>query len=254
MSVFKAQSLLGNQYVRVYNASTHETLRIEGAAYEFRDDFDQSVIQTTAAGVKGWTVKDTGAATEALVANQGCGVVSLNLTNANEKQEAGLYLADALNFNLDKHVIFEARVAVHTTPVNQAELYFGLANAYVEGPIIEADAGPTIHALFAVDAGALTSTIHTDDTVNETAAGGVATGHTYVLDTYYVFRIDVTDPAKVKFYINGARKAPTTTFNMSQGANVVVQPFFMAHKEADGAGTGAGSLYIDYVKVWQLER
>ena len=34
-SIYGVQNILGNQYGRVYNKSTHETLRIEGAAISF---------------------------------------------------------------------------------------------------------------------------------------------------------------------------------------------------------------------------
>ena len=139
------------------------------------------------------------------MANQPNGVIQFGHDATNEKQEAGIYLGDALNFNLDKGVIFEARTTVHTTGTLQSEYYFGFANAYVEGPIAEADAGPTVHAFFNYDA-ALTPTIHTDDTSRQTItllrpASQAST------ETYAVFRIDASVLTSVKFYINGARVA-----------------------------------------------
>lgn len=239
-----------NNILTYYDGTTYETTK-PLAPFVFYDDFEGGVIQTTAAGVKGWTVIDTGAATEAIVANGACGVLSLNLTNANEKQEAGITMGNTKNFWLDNGPIFEARVAVHTAPAGQAELYFGLAGDYVEGPIAEADAGPLIHAFFCFD-GSLVCRIFTDD--NSTDNDAVATGTTVVADAYHIFRIDFTDPADVKFYIDGQNVATTTTFDMSNGTNIPVQPFFMAHKEADPTTVGAGSLYIDYVRVWQATR
>jgi hypothetical protein len=249
MGIYAVQNLLGNQYGRVYKKSTHETLRIEGASVEFIDDFLGTVVATTAAGVKGWTFKGTGAeVTPVVLANQSTGVIQFGHDVTNEKQEAGIYLGDSLNFNLDKGVIFEARTCIHTTGTLQAEYYFGIANAYVEGPIAEADAGPTIHALFNYDA-ALTPTIHTDDAVTDNNA--IATGVTSVADTYAVFRIDASVLTSVKFYINGARVGAATTFDMTNGTDVVVQPFIMAHKETSA---GLGIYYLDYVKMWQLAR
>jgi len=226
-----------------YDGSTFETLHAM-APFWWVDDFEGTAIQTTAAGVKGWTVKDTGEATEAILADQHGGVVALSLESTNEKQEAGLTWGDNLNLNLDKGPIVEFRAAVHTTPTGQAELYFGVANNYVEGPIAEADAGPTVHALFMFDA-SLACTIHTDDASTDNNAK--ATGVTVVNDAYHVFRIDFADVTDVKFYIDGERVAGSTTFDMSNGSNVVVQPFIMAHKET---GTGVGALYVDYVKAW----
>jgi hypothetical protein len=145
-------------------------------------------------------------------------------------------------------VIFEARTTVHTTGTLQSEYFFGFANAYVEGPIAEADAGPTVHAFFNYDA-ALTPTIHTDDASTDNNA--VATGVTSVNDTYAIFRIDASNLSSVKFYINGVRVGSATTFVMTNGTNVVVQPYIMAHKETSA---GLGIYYLDYVKMWQLAR
>jgi hypothetical protein len=246
-ATYKVRDVLGTSYGAVVNKTTHETYRIEGALPGFEDDFRNTTIFTTTEHGP-WLLKDTGAATEAIVANQSCGVVGLLLTNGNEKQEAGITHGDSLTFNLDKGVIFEARVAVHTAPTDQAELYFGVSNAYVEGPIAEADAGPTVHAFFCFDGG-LVCTLHTDDASTDNNA--VATGITVVEDAYHVFRIDATVVTSIKFYIDGTRVAASTTFDMSNGTNVVVQPYLNSHKEA---GAGVGGLYVDYVKVWQLAR
>lgn len=249
-SIYGSQSLTGG-FTRIYNKVTHETLRIEGAAVEYKEDFlgKYENVYIAADNSAGYLVeKLTGAAPPTIVMLDSIsnGVLSLNLTADDQKQEALVHANDYENFNLDKGVIFEGRLAVHTTPTAVAEGYLGFANAYVEGPI--ATDGPTVHALFTFD-GALTPTIDSDDTSNDNSA--VATGVTEVLDTYSIFRIDASVIANVKFYIDGVRVASSTTFNMSTGANVVVQPYFGLHKES---GVGVGSLYVDYIKMWQLNR
>lgn len=253
MARYRAQNFLGNQYSRIYDAYTHETTDILGAKVRFYDDFINTQFMTAAAGIVGWTVKDTGGANvaPAIIANQSGGVIRMGGDNTAEKQESGIYFGDALNFNLDKGVVFEARVNCQTLAAGTAEIYFGLANAYVEGPIAETNDGPTIQAMFCFDGNAA-ATIHTDDAATHNPA--VATGVTVSVNTFYIYRIDVHDVNSVKFYINGVRMAPATTFNMSNGDNVLVQPYFMYHKEADVPTTGAGMMYIDYVKVFQLAR
>jgi len=226
-----------------YDGSTYETVNPNAPLY-FYDDFEGAEIRTTAAGVAGWTLKDTGGSSEAIIANQHGGVVGLTLAVTNEKEEAGLYMGDVLNWNLDKGPIFECRAAVHVAPTVQSELYFGMANAYVEGPIAEADAGPTVHAFFCFDGG-LACTIHTDDAATDNDA--IATGITVLADVYHVFRIDFTTITDVKFYIDGVAVGTGTTFSMANGTNVVTQPFLMAHKETSA---GLGVLYVDYVKIW----
>lgn len=228
----------------IWDSVTYETLFVSDPLF-FHDDFITDA-QVKASGLPGWTKKITGAAppTTALVADQHGGIFALSLTSASQKQEAGIYFNDEHPLNLDKGPIIEIRAAVSTTPTSQTELYFGLANDYVEGPIAEADAGPTVHAFFCFD-GSLACTIHTDDTSNDNNA--TSTGVTVTEGTYYIFRIDATTITDVHFYINGAKVAGATTFDMSTNSNVMVQPFLMAHKETE---VGVGVLRIDYVKFW----
>jgi hypothetical protein len=234
-----------NGILTFFNDSAFETVK-PLAPVVFYDDFLNTMATIAAAGVEGWTRKTTGTPTTAglIVANQHGGIFREALAATNEKQESGIYWGDALNWNIDKGPIFECRANVAVAPTDQAEIYFGLANAYVEGPIAEADAGPTVHAFFCFD-GALTPTIHTDDTATDNDA--VATGVTATTGAYNIFRIDMTNAADVKFYIDGVGVGTGTTFDMSSGTNVVLQPFIMAHKET---GTGLGTINIDYVRVW----
>jgi hypothetical protein len=236
-----------NGILTFFSGSTFETVE-PLAPITFYDDFVNTQLRTAATGVEGWTVKHTttlGTPVEAIRANQPGGVVTLEVDGGqNEKEEAGIYWGDALNFNLDKGPIFEARVAVRLTGTGQTEMYFGLANAYVEGPIIEADAGPTVHAFFAFDAN-LTPAIYTDDTTTDT--DGTATGVTAVEGAFNIYRIDCTNVADVKFYIDGVGVGTGTTHDLSASSNVMTQPFFMVHKETS---TGVGKLDIDYVRVW----
>jgi hypothetical protein len=241
------KSQWANGILTFYDGSTFETAD-PLAPVVFYDDFLNTNIRTAATGIEGWTLKDTsvaGTVVMAIRANQHGGVATLELDGTqNEKQEAGMYGGDARNWNIDKGPIFEARVAVRLTGTGQTEMYFGLANAYVEGPIIEADAGPTVHAFFAFDAN-LTPALYTDDASTDT--DGTATGITAVEGTFNIYRIDFTDAADVKFYIDGVRVGAATTHVMTNGTNVTLQPFFMVHKETS---TGVGKLDIDYVRVW----
>jgi hypothetical protein len=238
-----------NGVLTFYDSSTYEHV-LPVAPVVFYDDFlgklDLYTAADNSAGI--WTPKDTsggGSTIEALLADGLNGVLRLALDNTNEKQEAGVYFGDERNFALAQDLIFEARVALHTLPTGQAEVYFGLAGDYVEGPIAEADEGPAEHIFFCFD-GSGACKIFTDDTSHDNDA--VATGVTVVADAYHIFRIDCSNPASVKFYIDGVRVAASTTFNMNHVAALKLQPFFMVHKET---GVGVGEAYIDYVRVFQ---
>jgi hypothetical protein len=253
MARYKAQNFLGNQYTRIYDPYTGETNDILGAKILLYDDFLNTTIHTTTEHGP-WVVHDIHAdATEAIVANQSAGVVGMHIGATGAEQEAGLSTSDSLVFNLDKGLVFECRANIHVLPTLLTEIYFGLGGAFVKGRLAIADEGPLVHAMFHHSlaggvAGGLAH-IYTDD--GATDNDGVTTATTLTVDTFYTFRIDVHDATSVKFYINGARVASTTTFSMANGANVCVQPMFMVYKDA---GAGLGDLYVDNVKLWQLSR
>jgi hypothetical protein len=254
MSLYGSENLLGGQYTRIYDRHSHETLDIINAKVKFVDDFNYTTICTTTEHGP-WLLKDIHVdATETIVANQSGGVAGLHIGATAAEQEAGLTFGNALTFDLDKGVVFESRCALITqVPTGLAEIYFGIANAYTKGRLAAADEGPTVHAVFHNSvfggaAGGLTK-IYTDDASTDNAA--VTTATTLSLATFYIFRIDVHDVTSVKFYINGVRVAATTTFNMANLSDVVVQPYFMIYKDG---GAGLGDLYIDYCKMFQLAR
>lgn len=247
MGVYKAQNLLGNQFTRIYDSVTHETLDILGAKLALKDDFLCGVVDTNK-----WTEVDVGDSTKAIAA----GVLTYHLHATAETEEAAIYSRDSKDFNLDKGVIFECRAAVHVAPTVGGEFMIGFQNdSYSAGSnrILNADE-TAIYAAFGYYAtlgAGLIPAIRTDDSAN--ASGIISSAvSAHVLDAYHIFRIDVTDVTKVKFYIDGVRVASTTTFNMSQGSNVMVQPIVMAQK--NGADAGLGDIYVDYIKIWQLAR
>jgi hypothetical protein len=64
--------------------------------------------------------------------------------------------------------------------------------------------------------------------------------------------MDFTNAADVKFYIDGVNVCSTTTFNMSNGANIMFQPLVVAQKV--GVDAGLGILYLDVIRMWQATR
>jgi hypothetical protein len=224
-----------------HDGSTHETTG-PLAPLVFKDDF---LGTTLVAGATEWLAKDIHAdATEANVANAEEGVFRLHIGATDAEQEAGLTFNDKLFINLDKKPIVEFVAAVHVLPTLLSELYFGVGNAYVKGRLVAADEGPTVHAFFVFDGSGI-CTVHTDDTAVDNDAK--ATGVTVVADAKHVFRIDFTDITDVKFYIDGVGVATSTTFNMSTGTNVVMQPMAFVYK---ASSAGLGDVDIDSIAVW----
>lgn len=222
-----------------YDGATYETVLPLAPIYTY-DDF-----LGTAVNADVWTEADTNLATKGIALSN----LTYTLTNDVEVQDAGLQCA-GLPLDMDKGPIFECRMAITTAPTDVVEMFLGFTGeTWASDQQVAAADDIARHALFVFDGG-LTATIYTD------ATGGpdnnaVATGHTAGLGTNYVYRIDATSPASVKFYVNGVQVAATTTFVLNTVANMRVSPIIMATK----AGGGGVCVYtVDYIRFWQATR
>jgi hypothetical protein len=232
-----------NGVLTFFDDKTFETVR-PLAPLAFYDDF---LGTTLVAGATKWLATDVsalGAASQANVANAPNGTFRLHIVAQAEEEVSALTFNDLKFINLDKGPIVEYVAAAHVIPTILAEMYFGVGGDYVAGELAAADNGPLIHAMFMLD-GSGAVTIHTDDGTTDNDA--VATGVTLVLDVFHVFRIDFTVLTDVKFYIDGVAVATGTTFDMSAGANVMVQPYMAVYKSA---GAGLGDFDVDAIRVW----
>ena len=235
-----------NNQLAFYDKTTFETVK-PIAPIVLYDDFLGTVINTDL-----WTVADAGAGATTIAAS----VITLTTLVNGATDENGVYAKDNNAFNLDKGPIFECRLALNVAPTIGTEIIFGLFNdVYTTGAGRILVASELLcYAAFGfyttVGAG-LIPVIRTDDT--GTNSGVVSTAITAVaLNAYHVYRIDCTNVADVKFYIDGVGVATGTTFNMSTGAAVMVQPMVIAQKV--GIDAGLGIALIDYIRVWQATR
>ena len=210
-----------NGILTFFDDSTHERV-LPIAPIELEDDFLGTLNSDK------WTASDAGNETELKVDNQHGGVFELLFTTTDQKQTPGLYQGDRLEFNIDKGPIFEARVAIQTLPTLLCEFFFGMSGATADGTI-STNAGPLIHAFFLFD-GSGVAFVCTDDNTLDSAI--VTTGITVVAGAYHIYRIDMTEPANVLFFIDGVRVASGTVFNMSTGSESL-QAYFRGHKASD---------------------
>jgi hypothetical protein len=202
----------------------------------FYDDFLGNALETAK-----WGTRDTGAATEAVAADEPNGAVALTLDATDEAQLAGIDWANQRTLVLNQGLIAEFRFRLAVLPTGAVVACVGLCgdhnaavNTVAESIWFRADGSGAI-------------TVETDDTAHETSQ--VATGVTLTTADWAIGRIDCTDIAEVKFYINGERVAGSTTFNMSQVAGLKLQPVARIGKEA--SATTVGTLQVDYVRAWQ---
>jgi hypothetical protein len=229
-----AGSTLGIEFYDNVSAETTSPL----CPVVFYDDF----VTTTGLGVATngaiWALIDTGDATEAAVADAINGQVALTLAATSEAEAAGISFGDQRCFLPGQGLQFETRVCVSVTPTGNSDICWGMCSDTA------ADIDTTTsHAVFKVD-GSTAVVCESDNNVTDTddTATAVVAGTT----TWRVYRIDLSDAADVKFYIDGTRVAAATTFKVLVGTNL--QPYFYAYK---ASGTGVGTLLIDYVRVWQ---
>ena len=202
------------------------------------DEFDYAITLSTTPGMNGWTIADTsssGTPTYAGTTEDG-GSVKLTLAATSEEEIVTLYQNDVLMF--DPADVSNVWWVAKVTGIDAVTtLVMGLASEQndTEDNVPE-------HAWFRMEGSASTSAVvvESDDATNDN--NDVATGTTLAA-TYKRFLLDFSQGlSDVRFYVDGARVASGTTFDMSDitsGHNL--QPFVQLHK-ASGTGTPAVQL------------
>jgi len=234
------------QHLTFYDATTQERTA-PFYPVVFYDDFLSSSLVIPAAGAAEsgmpWTKKIVAAAGAAAVAGIGDaagGVIQCELDNTVETQDAALYFNDERNFDLTKGCVFEARVKVNVIPTLTSETVVGLVGDYAAGPD-----NITYSCFFTHDGSGEAFCEMDDNATDRSATSGVT-----VLNTaWHIYRIDATNVADVKYYIDGVGVATGTTFSYAAtGANAILQPYIGLYKNG---GAGLGELQVDYVRIWQ---
>ena len=230
-----------NGILSFFESTTHETV-LPVAPAVFYDDFLGSALD----GSINWTAYDTGAATETLKANVASGVCELYLTNADETQIAGLYFGDQRPFVLNQGVQFEAKVRFTVLPTENTKAtacigLCGATNAAVD------TVATSIWFRLDGDTGGLITCDSDDVSAHEKSK--VTTGITLVASEWVILRIDCTDTASCRFYVNGGQVCSATTFDMSTTPAVALQPVIRMDKGHDVLDLG--TMEVDYVRVWQ---
>jgi len=230
----------------------------DGATYETVEPFAPTLFYDdflgTAINGDFWTTLDLNSATFTVPAasywKSSIGAVA-------ENSAAGLYGKNDKSWNIDKGLIFECRMAVHTAPTLLCEIGFGVMNdSYGAGSqsFLNADevAKYAFFGFYATAGAGLTAVIRTDDAGVD--SGIISTATSVVLNAWHVYRMDFTESSSVKFYIDGARVAASTTFKANTTANLMVQPWLCIYKASDVGAVTVGEMYVDYVRMWQATR
>jgi hypothetical protein len=210
------------------------------------DDFIGEAYNTTFWGTT--ETKTGGTLVAGLIDDAVNGVMGLGLDNTDEVQIAAMHFGDNLCLSMAQGLVFETRLAFHVLPTTGTETVqaaFGLASAH--NTTLDSIA---TNAWFRVESAANTALLwetdngDTDD--NDNDAGTVL-----VADTYHIYRIDCTNTAAVKFYVDDTLVGTSDMSTTLSAAEAKVQPYFNVSKAKSSANTGTGTMYIDYVKVFQ---
>lgn len=210
---------------------------------EFTEDFlGPMTLTASPAGNDMWDIADTSSAGTPTYTVGGIGgEATLAFDSQAEIQNVCLYQSDVLNWDIDKLHYIEMRVKMGQAAIDATSMVaFGLASA-------RNDAIDTIgeQACFRVIGADSTTNVvvESDDGTNNN--DDVATGTT-LINAYKKFRILFTSGTDdVRFFIDGARVAASTTFDMSNYTSGL-QPFVQIQKTADA---NTDSVVIDYIKI-----
>lgn len=231
-----------NNMAEAYDSATFETIPW-GAQVKFEDHFlGLSLIAEESGSPGRWeTVEVALNAAIGLVADYGNGAASLLFDSDSNAEDAVLYWGDNRGVNLKAAATIEFRARVTVLPTLTSQIVMGLAGDHN----LDKDA-VTEAAWFKFD-GSGAALAETDDTTNNN--DDISTGVTVTTGQWKIYKIDFSNLADVRFYIDGVAVALATTFDMSSltDAEAVMQPYFSIDK---GADAGLGNLDIDYVRAW----
>lgn len=220
----------------IVDANTHETL-IPYAAVQLSEDFLGQALDTTNGP---FAFLDTAEGAETISADGASGALSLALTATSEAQLAGISSGDQRTWILNQNLIFEARFKLSVVPTSGTIFCIGLMGDH------HATADTVAENIWirAESSGALLA--ESDDTAADN--NDIATGVTLTTADWCVVRIDCSNVDDVKFFVNGARVAAATTFDMGTVAGLKLQPVVRLNK---ASGASVGTVLVDYIKLWQ---
>lgn len=209
---------------------------------KFHDDFNGTVatFPTSADPATPWMVDDT-SSSGTPVYTKGTSVATLTLEATSEVQNVCLHFNDALDFDIDDLESIEFRVKIGASTFTSGSiLVFGVGTARND----TADS-VTANAWFRMEGASSTTLVYCESDDGTTDLDDKSTGKT-LGTTYKRFLIDFTGgKSNVRFYIDGERVCPSTTFDMS-AHTTGLQPLVQLQKSAS---TNVDSVVIDYVEV-----
>jgi len=248
---------------RTYLRDTGETVELK-APIHFHDEFlDHETVWPTSPNAWKSTISGTSVTVGLLGTTTAVnGVAQFQLTDNNEDQKAlvsfgGKYGFDCGNLTATKELQFETRVKLtdggSTPKMNGVQVFAGLMTSVplLTGIVGWEDASEAAGFLIGQDSednqndrSIFTysddgSTMNNVDTLVDDVSG-----------TWLHLRVDLSDKAGLRFWIDGVRVAGSQTFDFSAIANNQLQPVVGVMKHTTEADGSAPTLECDFVRVW----
>lgn len=207
----------------------------------FVDHFDRNQTFSGTAGHNGWTLTDVSAAgaPTALTITEDIGAAALTLAATSEAEILALHQGGILTWDLRK--LHKWWCVVKVAAIDAVSVMVaGVGSAHADD-----EDTMTVNAWFKIEGSASLSNLVAESDDNTIDNDDKATGATLAA-VYKKLEIDFTlGLADVRFYVDGARVAEGTTFNMSAvAASQNVQPYLKIEK---ASGTGVPALTIAQV-------
>lgn len=126
-----------------------------------------------------------------------------------------------------------------TLATGSGSMFVGLAGTWIDGP------DNMSHSVWFAARASGEIFCEKDDAATDQS---VTSGVTATTAQWKRLKIDATDIADIKFYIDDVRVASGTTFSFAAtGADALMQPYIGCYKVS---GTGVAVLKADYARVW----
>ncbi|MEM2160743.1 MAG: hypothetical protein QXN55_07310 [Candidatus Nitrosotenuis sp.] len=196
-----------------------------------------------------WTLKDNssaGAPTTAIVADADNGQYAIILASNDEAEVETLYWNDELNIDTAGGPVMVLYMTVNEDITTNDTLVFGFADAQND-----TTDSTTYNAWFKL-AETMDLLIESDN--NTTNDDDNDTGINLVEDTWYMFKIDCSDPTDCDFFYSTTpgndwtELLASTPFAIGSGVNV--QSYIQIQKSGSGTDSTVPGITIDYVNVY----
>lgn len=214
-----------------------------GGRFGVREDFNQAGVADLPAP---WAVDTQNGGTADHVANAAAGIFQLALTATSEAQASQITWGDHLSIDTDKSPIVEYLVTVDGANdlTSVEKIVIGLSQIHANA---EDSLDGMTHSVWFMLKGAADLKIYQEADDGVTDTNDIDTGIVIVDDTPTLLRIDMTNLAAVKMFVDGVQTS--TTLDMTASFGETLQPIMVAARTDNSQVEVGFQVEVDLVDV-----